>query len=608
MKQFLLKFSAAFFLLLCCVTASAQDFEANGIYYNRLGGDSCEVTYNPNKKYSGDVVIPSEVSDGEKRYTVMRIGNTSFSGCSELTSIEMPNTIKEIGISAFWKCYGLKNVNIPSSVIRISSNAFRECKSLGSIVIPNSVTSMGNYVFQSCSSLDSVVIGDSLTNIGNYAFQYCAIGSLVIGNSVTSIGDYAFSWSDLASVVIPNSVTYIGNSAFKVTNLKSVIIPNSVTIIGDEAFTYSYELEDVVIGNSVKSIGNSAFNRCIGLRNVVMGNSVTSIGYNAFGECESLRNVVMGNSVTSIGSNAFHDCTSLRSMTIPNSVKNIDGGTFANCYNLMNITIGYSVKSIGATAFNGCSSISKLTVLSPEPPSTSFPDIDKYDCALYVPAAIAHKYRKAEGWKEFKNIAEAPDTTSIPLTLMQANDGKSYGTAYLPVSAKPDNGENVKLYYASAPENGNVQLHRIKDEWVPSHEGFVVIDESGAKRTMLKVKYSSTENNLTENALRGCLNDSTVYNAASSVYVLGLSKGVAGFYRPNSHILKANRAYMPADGQYRTLTFSFDNSVTGIEKIENAEKAEGNDNAPIYDLSGRRVYGNLPQGIYVKNGKKFIVK
>ena len=498
MKQFLLKFSAAFFLLLCCVTASAQDFEANGIYYNRLGGDSCEVTYNPNENYSGNVVIPSKVSDGGKTYTVTRIGNTAFSGCSELTGIEMPNTIKEIGLSAFWKCYGLKNVNIPSSVIRISSNAFRECTGLGSLMIPNSVTSIGNHAFQRCIRIDS----------------------LVISNSVTSIGNYAFS------------------------------------------------------------------------------------------DCYSLRSVEIPNSVTSIGQYAFSNCSSLRSVKIPNSVTSIEYSAFYNCYGLTNATIGYSVKHIN-NMFNGCPSIAKLTVLSPEPPSASgsqLDDIDKYECTLYIPASIADKYRKAEGWKDFKNIVEIPDTTSIPLTLMQANDGKSYGTAYLPVSAKAENGENIMLYYASAPDNGNVQLHRIKDEWVPSHEGFVVIDESGAKRTMLKVKYSSTENTLTDNALSGCLNDSNVWTVVSRVYVLGLSNGVAGFYRPNNNIMKANRAYMLTDGQYRTLTFSFDNSVTGIEKIENTEKEEGNDNAPIYDLSGRRVYGNLPQGIYVKNGKKFIVK
>ena len=637
MKQFLLKLSAAFLLLLCCANVSAQDFEANGIFYNKLGENSCEVTYNPNEFYSGNVVIPSQVSDGKSTYAVTRIGNNSFSGCSELTGIEMPNTIKEIGLSAFMKCSGLKSVDIPSSVTRISTNAFRECTGLGSIVIPNSVTSMGNYVFQSCSGLDSVVIGNSLTSIGNYTFNGCHnLRNIVIPNSVNSIGEAAFqNCFELRNVVIPNFVTCIGKFTFKYcTSLDSIVISNSLTYISEDAFGYCDNLRSVVIPNSVNSIGKGAFYSCSNLRSVVIPNSVNSIGEGAFQNCSNLRSIEIPNSVNSIGLAAFeycdklssviipnsvieigprtfNGCSSLRNVIIPNSVKHINEDLFMNCYNLMNVTIGYSVKDIYADVFSGCSSISELTVFAPEPPSASserFNDIDKYECTLYVPAAIADKYRNAEGWKEFKNIVEIPDTTSIPLTLMQANDGKSYGTAYLPVSAQTENGENVKLYYASAPAEGNVQLHRIKDEWAPSHEGFVVIDESGAKRTMLKVKYSSTENNLTDNALRGCLNDSSVWNIASKVYVLGLSNGIAGFYRPNQDMLKAYRAYMPADGQYRTLTFSFDNSVTGIEKIENAEKADDSNNSPIYDLSGRRVYGNLPQGIYVKNGKKFIVK
>lgn len=507
MKQFLLKFSAAFFLLLCCVTASAQDFEANGIYYNRLGGDSCEVTYKHKEGHQGPaedyhfkkLVIPSEVSDGERTYSVTRIGQW-----------------------AFWGCNSVKNV-----------------------VYPGAMTSSGNS------------------------------GELIFGDS-------------LGYVMVPKSVTSIGWGAFyDCDSLRNVVFPYSVT-----------------------NCDGAAFQDCDNLINIWFPGLLTSIPRSSFAFCDRLREVYIPQAVTNIGSGAFYDCDSLNSVVFQSSVE-IGYEAFAVCPNLKNITIGYFVKSSIDlyNGFKGCDSISKITVLAPEPPYLYSYYFNTSKCKLYVPAAIADKYRNAEGWKEFKIIPELPDSTDIYIPLIKANDGKSYGTTYLPTPAKVLGiGDVPKLYYASAPTDGNVQLHQIKEEWVPSHSGFVVIDNNGTEWAGLKVKYSSTESTLTENALRGCLNDSTIYNAASSVYVLGLSNGVAGFYRPNNNIMKANRAYMPADGQYRTLTFSFDNSVTGIEKIENAEKADDSNNSPIYDLSGRRVYGNLPQGIYVKNGKKFIVK
>jgi hypothetical protein len=50
--------------------------------------------------------------------------------------------------------------------------------------------------------------------------------------------------------------------------------------------------------------------------------------------------------------------------------------------------------------------------------------------------------------------------------------------------------------------------------------------------------------------------------------------------------------------------FRFENGTTAIESVLNGTNA----NAPIYDLSGRRVMNAVKGGIYIQNGKKFIVK
>lgn len=67
----------------------------------------------------------------------------------------------------------------------------------------------------------------------------------------------------------------------------------------------------------------------------------------------------------------------------------------------------------------------------------------------------------------------------------------------------------------------------------------------------------------------------------------------------------AFKAYLPKTVQANALRFNFGGNTTAIESVLN----NGVDaNAPIYDLSGRRVNNAVKGGIYIKNGKKFIVK
>ena len=177
---------------------------------------------------------------------VTNIGSAAFFGCSNLTSISIPNSVKSIGNHAFYNC-GLTSVTIPNSVKSIEEATFCDCTKLTSVTIPNSVTSIGNHAFYGCSSLTSVAIPNSVTTIGMSAFMGC---------------------EKLTSVTIPNSVTTIKASTFSDTSLTSVTIPNSVTTIEKFAFYNCRKLTSVTIPNSVTSIGNSVFEECDALTSV----------------------------------------------------------------------------------------------------------------------------------------------------------------------------------------------------------------------------------------------------------------------------------------------------------------------------------------------------
>ncbi len=120
-------------------------------------------------------------------------GNGTFSNCTNLKSIILPNGLMYIKQNCFNGCKSLTNISLPDSVISIGSSAFYSCSSLVNIVIPNSVTSIGYYAFRDCSSLANITIPESVTSIGNDTFYNCSsLTSITIPNSVTSIGQDAF--------------------------------------------------------------------------------------------------------------------------------------------------------------------------------------------------------------------------------------------------------------------------------------------------------------------------------------------------------------------------------------------------------------------------------
>ena len=110
MKQ-VLRFSIMLLVLLLPATATAYDFEVDGIYYN-INGNEATVTDGGSysNRYSGSVAIPATVTYNGTTYSVTSIGESAFSWCMGLTSIDIPNLVTSIGESAFEYCFGLTDV------------------------------------------------------------------------------------------------------------------------------------------------------------------------------------------------------------------------------------------------------------------------------------------------------------------------------------------------------------------------------------------------------------------------------------------------------------------------------------------------------------------
>lgn len=96
---------------------------------------------------------------------VTTIGNGSFSGNIDLTSVNIPNSVVEIEGSAFSDCINLTSVTIPNGVTKINSSTFKNCTNLASVNIPNGVIQIDDVAFKGCTSLTRITLPDSLTKI-----------------------------------------------------------------------------------------------------------------------------------------------------------------------------------------------------------------------------------------------------------------------------------------------------------------------------------------------------------------------------------------------------------------------------------------------------------
>jgi hypothetical protein len=225
--------------------AVAQTFEVDGIAYNVTSDVepyTVEVT-SKEPKYTGDIIIPSQVLFEDVTYQVTSIGDEAFSFCSSLYNVTMPNSILSIGDFAFKYCNQIQNLTIVES-----TNSIGEAFTWGCANLLNISVDENNLNFL---SLDGV-----LFNIDTTILLTCPggrAGMYAVPDGVIGIGSYAFFLcKNLTSIILPQSLTHIGESAFKMCLLlESITIPENVSHIGFKALSRNPNLQsiNVAIGN-----------------------------------------------------------------------------------------------------------------------------------------------------------------------------------------------------------------------------------------------------------------------------------------------------------------------------------------------------------------------
>ena len=407
------------------------------------------------------------------------------------------------------------------------------------------------------------------------------------------------------------------------------------------------DIKKIVIKKGVTHIGDLAFGGCRNLTSVEIPNTVKSIGVRAFVECKNLPSIEIPNSVTSIEEQAFSLCDALTSIEIPNSVTSIGKQAFYNCYELASVTIGNSVTDIAKEAFYALPALTSITFKGSNPPN-SLANVFKApneNVSVYVPANSIEDYKTKLGGLSSKvkgaiiladdeAYTRESDAEGVAAFYTRNFTNVNWQAIYLPFSLSyEDLKDDFELAYINTVrQNDNdedgvidetvMEIIKMKSGSTQPNAPYLIRAKTTGKKTI------SAENTTIYAAESGSVDCSTTiakytiigtYSPipsetmiANNYYGMGGGKLIQS---DGSNGLKPFRWYMKVESRdyskysvknaAKTITIKvLDEETTGIANIQHPSP-----NTQIFDINGRKVNENsLKPGIYVKNGKKFVVK
>lgn len=192
--------------------------------------------------------------------------------------------------------------------------------------------------------------------------------------------------------------------------------------------------------------------------------------------------------------------------------------------------------------------------------------------------------------------------TDLEVALNTVDDA-SYASAYLPF---PVQGEGI--YTGAINGNGSSLDMTAQTGVIPAETGMVIKGAQDATSATLTI--GGTPTTISGNSLTGTL---TALTADLTNYLV-LGKNASsqiGFYTPSNTVsaIAANKAFLNASDVLAAspaIAMNFGGEATGVSTVITEEGIQSN--APVFDLSGRRVMQTVKGGLYIQNGKKFIVK
>ena len=539
--------------------------------------------------YEGEYHIPMGITE---------LGGGGFSGCTKLTKVIIPHGVTSIPAYTFQNCTSLESVSVPVNVNAVGGRAFSGCISLKECILPNTVTDISD-AFHGCSSLESFIVPACVSRIANYAFENCkSLKSIVFPKNVTNIRLWAFGSTPYQGIEVYNFAPMLQGQSEGPTGLypSKIHVPEG----WEEAAAWSpisgtlvYDLQSVTslsINKTTLSIkeGTTATLRCtIAPTNASVKTLHWSSNNTDVAIVDNSGNVTALKSGTAVikassldGSNLSVSCE----VTVFNNNKAlVDGEPYANTRRTT-----YDAVTFTKTFASGA--------------------VNKWN-ALYVPisidvAANAEDFDIAEIYAFCSTVDTNGDGTVDAnderfLFVRPLTSGRTYpNTPYL---IRP---REAKTYVINSADNilyekrdGKVEFSTTKDKFVVTglNEGFTVVagDNNYFVTGTGALSYRTTGSTMVKP-------NRWVMHREDREY-----SDIPDYVEDSNHLDNEDNGESGAK-EYRILVIGEEISET--DAIMAVKKANGVFTSGIYTIDGRRMSDSksLPNGVYVKNGKKYL--
>lgn len=599
----------------------------------------------------------------DKNAVITTIGAGALADCG-LTSIDIPNSVTTLDREAFRNCAALTVVNVSENLTNISSEAFKYCENLVDInvdkknptyssvdgyllskdkttlvlfphgkahdkftLLPPSITKIGDYAFYECENLTSVMIPNKVTSIGVRAFSLCKkltdiaflcdapinpdnidqrpnhksfddgtagttnmprnINIYVrkdIKNQYDAIPFYKDNFKSIQPSFVEDGNEYLQVAA-RVADLLSVksenytfVVPEKtesgleVGLIGDYAFqTASNKIKEVVVKNHIEYVGAKAF--------------ITNIENNT----STIENVFF-----------ISNAPSKKMLSTTRFELDETGTNYKEFASTTNIYVKKSVADIYKNEWKKLRWDTATGTMQDSPAEYQF-----YNQIDYRIPDVSIKTKYGTFAREFDT-----DFSDYFTTL-----GKSEVAAFVAGSPiKVGNGDygtsTHKVTMTSIDENGGVEGNY---GYIPAYTGVLLkvldkVETDGDFYYTIGEK-DDVSYDITNNIMNECTVNYKEVFASEDDPIYVMQGGV--FRKATAPITKfpVHKAYMKPGtiGAGAKIMFVFDDeeTVTSLDEIIASDvRKDSND---YYNLNGQRVE-NPQQGIYIKNGKKIVIK
>ena len=209
----------------------------------------------------------------------------------------------------------------------------------------------------------------------------------------------------------------------------------------------------------------------------------------------------------------------------------------------------------------------------------------------------------------FEEVTDYPNKPTMT-ACDNIETGKKIATFSAPFPTIVPTGLSAYIISSKSTQSAHMEAIAGAGEVIPANTGVLLFGETAeTKVTMKPATTEGTGNSFTStNLLANSAGESRTILESDNAYILASGGSGIAFYACTSGTLAMNKSFLQIGGgstNGKAFTLTLGGESTGLQTIGNDL---WNNNAPIYDLSGRRVMHPAKGGVYIQNGRKFINK